>query len=251
MSESSVNASRYAIYLAPQPDSALWRFGSTVLGYDAATGLQVPTIGVGGFSAEAWRTATMRPRTYGFHGTLKAPFRLRDGATAAMLIAAMAEVAEGQPAFDAGPLVVTAIGHGMKAAANDDSGFVALTLQRPSPELAALENLVVERLDSLRAPLTASDMAARRPERLTERQRANLERWGYPFIGPDFAFHMTLSGALDHTADVADALADLYASQVGSAHLMVDALVLFEQPAPGAPFRIVARTPLRTAVIAR
>ncbi len=29
---------RFAIYLAPPPDTPLWRFGSEVLGYDAATG---------------------------------------------------------------------------------------------------------------------------------------------------------------------------------------------------------------------
>jgi hypothetical protein len=33
---------RYAIYLAPAAGSALWRFGSSVLGYDAQTGEETP-----------------------------------------------------------------------------------------------------------------------------------------------------------------------------------------------------------------
>lgn len=31
---------RYAVYLAPPAESALWRFGSSVLGYDAETGAE-------------------------------------------------------------------------------------------------------------------------------------------------------------------------------------------------------------------
>ena len=33
---------RYAVYYVPAPDTALWRFGSAVLGHDAYTGEAVP-----------------------------------------------------------------------------------------------------------------------------------------------------------------------------------------------------------------
>lgn len=230
-------SARYAIYLAPSADTALWRFGSAVLGYDAATGAELHGFAPKGFSPDDWRRMTERPRIYGFHGTLKAPFRLAEGATAAALLEAARALAALHLAFDAGPLAVTGIGQG-------GEGFVALTLQRECPELGALEQAAVEGLDRFRAPATPAEIAARRPERLTERQRSSLARFGYPFIGPDYRFHMTLSGATARPADLADELAELYATRVGAAHLLVDALVLFEQAEPDGRFRIAARCPL-------
>ncbi len=72
----------------------------------------------------------------------------------------------------------------------------------------------------------------------------NLARWGYPYVGADYKFHMTLSGMLERPAEVADALARMYMERVGSAHLVVDALVLFAQKEPGARFKIIDRAPL-------
>ncbi len=232
-----MSAARYAIYLAPPADTALWRFGSEVLGYDAATGEELQGFAPKGFSPEEWRRATARPLTYGFHGTLKAPFRLAEGMSPHGLADAVRELAARHPAFDAGPLAVTGIGQG-------DEGFVALTLQRDCPELAALERAAVVELDGFRAPATQAEIAARRPERLTERQRGNLARFGYPHVGSDYRFHMTLSGATERPADLADDLAELYAQRVGAAHLLVDALVLFEQPEAGGRFRITERQAL-------
>ncbi len=232
-----MSAYRYAIYLAPPPDTALWRFGSQVLGYDAATRADLAGFAPPGFTPEAWRAATARPRRYGFHGTLKAPFRLAKGATEADLLAATHAEAARHLAFDAGPLAVTAIGQG-------GPGFVALTLQRQSERLAALEQSVVAGLDPFRAPLTDAEIAARDPASLSPRQRDNLARWGYPHVGADFTYHMTLSGALPNAAGLADALAECHATQVGTSHLLVDALVVFAQPEPDAPFVILARAPL-------
>ncbi|MEN3351695.1 MAG: hypothetical protein V7632_5330, partial [Bradyrhizobium sp.] len=75
---------RYAIYHAPAPDSVLHRFGSTMLGYDAASGddLRFPD----GVTPD-WRELTQDPRKYGFHATLKAPISLADGKDEAGLIA--------------------------------------------------------------------------------------------------------------------------------------------------------------------
>jgi 2'-5' RNA ligase len=231
---------RHAIYLAPAPDSDLWRFGSHVLGYDAATGEEMPGFAAGGLDAAAWARLTERPRTYGFHATLKAPFRLKPGESADALRASLAVFAAAQPAFDAGPLgVMSVAGHG--------ADFVALTPQRRSAELARLEADVVASFDRFRAPATPAEIAARRPDRLTERQRGNLALWGYPFVGADFEPHMTLTGTTTQSAEIADALSDIFANRVGSAHLVVDALTLFEQPAPGARFRLTGRFPFQPA----
>ena len=69
---------RFAIYFVPAADSALYRFGAAVLGYDCYTGAPVARLGEAGLSEAEWAALTAEPRTYGFHATLKAPFRLRD-----------------------------------------------------------------------------------------------------------------------------------------------------------------------------
>ena len=70
---------RYAVYYAPAADSALWRFGSATLGYDALTGEDLPFAVPPGCDLALWPAFTEEPRRYGFHATLKAPFELADG----------------------------------------------------------------------------------------------------------------------------------------------------------------------------
>ncbi|MCP6151516.1 DUF1045 domain-containing protein, partial [Klebsiella pneumoniae] len=65
------------------------------------------------------------------------------------------------------------------------------------PALEDLAGCAVVDLDPLRAPLTAAEMARRRPEDLSERQRDHLLAYGYPYVLADFRFHMTLTGPLD------------------------------------------------------
>ena len=72
---------RYALYYTPPPDSPLWRFGCAVIGYDSVLGCDVPLALPEGWSTDDWRAATTEPRRYGFHATLKAPFRLAAGST--------------------------------------------------------------------------------------------------------------------------------------------------------------------------
>lgn len=229
---------RYAIYLAPPPDAPLWRFGSRVLGYDAVTGEDVPGYAPAGIDPMVWQSIAERPRSYGFHATLKAPFRLAPGLGLNGLRDDLRAFCSSRQGFDLGPLAVNSI------ADADGQGFAAMTPMRPSPELAALEWDVVRHFDRFRAPLTPHELILRKPEKLTARQRASLESFGYPYIGPDYRFHMTLTGSVLNVAAIADALADSMANILGSAHLKVDALVLFEQPSAGGRFRVIDRFPL-------
>ncbi|MEW6123692.1 MAG: DUF1045 domain-containing protein [Pseudomonadota bacterium] len=229
---------RYAIYLAPPPDSFLWSFGSRVIGYDAATGEDLCAPDLSGFDAETWRDLTAEPRRYGFHGTLKAPFRLADGLAEPDLIAGVDAFAGGHHAFELAGLEVAALG-----------SFVALTPGLPLPALTALADEAVAELDRLRAPLTPAEIARRRPDDLSARQRDHLERYGYPYVFEDFRFHMTLTGPLseDQRPHAFNALCDAYA--VASAHLPVaiSDLCVFRQAEPGGRFRILHRAPLREA----
>ncbi|TVQ39233.1 MAG: hypothetical protein EA356_01915, partial [Geminicoccaceae bacterium] len=72
-------AHRQAIYFAPAPTTDLHRFASAWLGRDAYTGEVLSQPLVEGIRAERLHALTASPRRYGFHATLKAPFRLADG----------------------------------------------------------------------------------------------------------------------------------------------------------------------------
>jgi hypothetical protein len=227
---------RYAVYLAPPPEGALWRFGSAVVGRDAASGEARLGFAPDGFDAAKWRDMTTEPRRYGFHATIKAPFRLAEDANRTELSDALAELARQSRPFAAGPLAVSTLALGEAGA------FVALTPPAPSPDIARLEERVVRGLDPFRAPLNDAERARRNPARLTERQRQSFERWGYPYALADFRLHFTLTNAVDNAARVAEALARAFAARVADPELVVDALALFVQK-PDGEFVIDQRFP--------
>jgi 2'-5' RNA ligase len=228
-------STRYAVYFAPPPESDLWRFGSRVLGRDAATGATIEGYAPAGFSPQAWREIAAEPRRYGFHATLKAPFHLREGRTLAELEAAIAALAAETPPFDLGVLRASALKpHG------GDAGFVALTPPERTSALAALESQALHRLDAFRAPPSPAEIARRRPERLSERQREYLALWGYPYVLEEFRLHFTLTGAVPAPEALLAKLAEDFAREVADPRFAVDAVALFEQH-EGEAFRLRRR----------
>jgi putative phosphonate metabolism protein len=217
---------RYAAYWAPPADSALWRLGCQWLGRDPETAADLPI-------PESRRAITADPRRYGFHATLKPPFALADGASEPALVAAMARLAE---SFT--PFVVP----GWRLTNLD--GFLALCPpDRPQP-LHALADACVAGLDHFRRPASTAEIARRRPERFSPRERHLLHRWGYPHVFETFRAHLTLSARLDAetrarvTAELGRFLVPLPAGPV-----LVDQIALFIEPEPGAPFRLARRFP--------
>lgn len=229
---------RYAVYYAPPEDGALWAFGSAVVGYDAALGVDLLAPDLAGFDGEAWHALTEEPRRYGFHGTLKPPFRLAEGVGEGDLLAAVETLAAGHHGFELPPLVVCEIGN-----------FIALVPSAPAPALTDLADRLVVELDPFRAQLTPEEVARRRPERLSARQRAYLDRHGYPYVLEEFRFHMTLSGPLEEEqrAHALNALRDAFVACGAGLPPRVEDVALFRQDVPGARFRIVARLPLSGA----
>ncbi|MGF1501138.1 MAG: DUF1045 domain-containing protein [Paracoccaceae bacterium] len=223
---------RYAVYWAPEAGSALWQAGSAWLGWDAETG-QVPTRPAvalpGGLEADA---LTRRPRRYGFHGTLKPPFRLAEGCDVGELDAALRRLGARQPATALPSLVLDAA-----------LGFVALRPEAPSPALAGLAGAAVTELDAFRAPLTEAEIARRRTRPLDPVEETNLSRWGYPHVLDRFRFHLTLTGPVGAEGDaVAAALRPLFAPHLDGQPLRE--IALYGDPGVGAPFRLIHRYPL-------
>jgi len=172
---------RYAVYYAP-PQGDFADRASAWLGWDAAAGrpMAPPDLGL---PAEA---ITRDPRKYGFHGTIKPPFRLAEGRDADELRRAVAALARRLSPVALPGLRLASLG-----------GFLALVPEGDTASLQSLAAAVVVGLDGFRAPLTQAEIARRRPENLTPRQRELLRLWGYPYVMEEFRFHLTLTDRLE------------------------------------------------------
>ncbi len=225
---------RYAVYFAPHPDREWWQFGSHWLGRCAATGRALPQPDIDGLDRATFAALTAAPRRYGFHATLKPPFRLARGARLTELAQALDRLCATQASFRLPPL-----------AAAELDGFLALLPSFPAPRMETLAAACVRGLDQFRAPLTAAELARRRRGPLSEREDALLRRWGYPHLLDQFRFHFSLTGPLREAApDVVAALrrtaTEAVARRAGEP-LLVDSVCIFEEPASGADLRIVHR----------
>ena len=225
--------SRYAIYFVPAPGSRLAALGSSVIGYDVDTGRDVPFVDLCGMTEADWTKVTSEPRRYGFHATLKAPFRLKHGASEDALLADVQGLAARRPAALPMKLVVKEL-----------TRFVALVPRRASPDIDGLAAEMVGQLDWLRAPLTERERERRLRAQLTERQRTYLEAYGYPYVMEEFRFHMTLAGPLPPASRSAvhQRLQALFSGP--DCACTVDALTVLRQDEPDGRFRVIARYPL-------
>jgi putative phosphonate metabolism protein len=219
---------RYAIYWAPDP-GPLADFTAAWLGWDAARGCTVDHPDLPGMALPV-AEITATPRIYGFHGTVKPPFRLAPGTDAASLHRAAAALCARLTPISLPGLALRRLG-----------GFVALTPEGDTAALAALAAAVVADLDPFRAPPTEAEIARRRPDRLTDRQRANLAKWGYPYVMDEFQFHLTLTGDLPEAeARAVAATLDPVLAPILPRPFRVDSLCLFGQGS-GGTFRLLHR----------
>ena len=225
---------RYAIYFAPCADSALWRFGSTTLGYDAVAGGEVPGAVPPGCEALDWTALTAEPRRYGFHATLKAPFELSNGRSEGALRAFARNYVAGRAPVSLAGLAVNALGQ-----------FIALTPAEPSGALQHFAFDVVQAFEPFRAPLSQADLTRRLQSPLTPAHRAYLEAFGYPYVGDAFRFHMTLTGALpqDLISPVKTALSSAHAQAVPPGEVVLDRIAIFKQADRASRFTLLDSLP--------
>jgi putative phosphonate metabolism protein len=219
---------RVAIYAAPDTASPWWQRGSTWLGRCALKQQPLPQpANIPGVDAPTLARLTAEPRRYGWHGTLKAPFRLADGVGLAQLGDAVDQLCRQQEAFELSALEVARMGR-----------FLALRPAEPLPPLHALAARCVTQLQSLAAPLTPQDLERRRRAGLTPEQDAHMRAWGYPWVLDQFRFHFSLTGPLD--AEPPETTQHLLAAATahfsGLPPMRLHHLSIFVEPSPGADF---------------
>ncbi|MHA7357621.1 DUF1045 domain-containing protein, partial [Burkholderia pseudomallei] len=109
--------------------------------------------------------------------------------------------------------------------------------------LRALAARALRALAPLRRPPADAERAKRAAAPLSERQRALLAEWGYPYVLDEYRFHMTLSDPLDDPAERA-ALIDWWkAAAAALGPLPVDHAAIFVEARPGTPFMLWKRLP--------
>ena len=206
---------RIALYYAPGTDDPLHQRASAWLGRDAVSGAEIPQKAIAGVDIAE---VTADARGYGFHATLKPPFRVGGDMQAALQAAQ--DFAARTAAFALPPLQI--------------------------PPLQALADGAVTALDPHRAPATEAEIARRKPEKLTPRQREYLEAWGYPYVFAEWRFHMTLTRRLTpaEKAIILPAVTEALGDAPAVARMVTD-ICIFAQAAPGAPFIILERLKLR------
>jgi len=221
---------RIALYYAPATDDPLHGCASAWLGRDAATGAALAQSPVAGVDIAE---ITADARGYGFHATLKPPFRLQGDVHSALQAAQ--DFADRTAPFALPPLQIA-----------DLDGFLALREALHCAPLQVLADGAVTALDAHRAPPTEVEIARRKPEKLSPRQREYLHDWGYPYVFAEWRFHMTLTRRL--TAAEKAIILPVVTEALGDAPALsrtVSDICVFAQATPGAPFTILQRLTLR------
>ncbi|MEP3055775.1 DUF1045 domain-containing protein [Ascidiaceihabitans sp.] len=210
---------RYAVFYTCPTDSDLARFAARWLGWDSASGAKMPRFATDGLDVAE---ITQNPHKYGFHGTIKAPFRLAEGMGQQDLEAGLDALCSTVQIAPLPQLHLARLGR-----------FLALVPKGDINLLQGLAAQVVQDLDVFRAPLSAAEIERRAPHRLTPQQRGYLDTWGYPHVLDAFRFHMTLTDRLDKPT-AAQASAILEKALTGMAMpVQIDALTLMGQATDG------------------
>ncbi|WP_026379269.1 DUF1045 domain-containing protein [Afifella pfennigii] len=228
---------RAALYFTPAGDHPLAKAATSWLGREVTSGQSSAQAAPRNIGAEQMAEITAEPRRYGFHATLKPPFSLAAGCDLAALEAALAGFCDGREGLPLGRLEIARIGP-----------FFALVPEAPPPGLNDFAGEIVRAFDGFRAPLTAAEIERRRPQSLSEPQRAHLMRWGYPYVFEEFRFHMTLTGPVEEARRpvIERALAEHFAGAL--AHpLCLDSVSIFVEPETGEPFTQYRRRALKQA----
>jgi hypothetical protein len=219
---STQSVPRYALYWVPPREHPLWAAGNAWLGRN-------PEMTDGG----APPVHAAQPWHYGFHATLKAPFRLRDGLDARSLCHEIRRVVRASADFAMPPLHVGRL-----------DGFLALlpaALLRAEHPLWRLADHCVTELDPWRAPPDAAERQRRERQTHSSEQQALLDTWGYPHVLTHWRFHMTLSDASPPDVQALQQRAERHFAMALSQPLTAGGVALFAQLRANGPFVLLRR----------
>ncbi|MGZ9811473.1 DUF1045 domain-containing protein [Pseudoroseicyclus sp. H15] len=224
--------SRFALYYTPPP-GPFADLGAAWLGW-SLTG-EAPPEPAGLSLPRPPRELTEAPRRYGFHATLKPPFRLAEGWTAEEVEQEARALCARLPPVSLAGLRLARLGR-----------FLALVPVGETAGLDALAARLVTGLDACRAAPSEAELARRRTAGLAARQEELLARWGYPYVLEEFRFHMTLTGLLaeDEIEPVGNVLRALFAPRLG---LMTITEITLAGEDEAGRFHEIVRLPLQGA----
>lgn len=226
---------RFALYFAPDQAASLAEIGCRWLGRDALTNRKYSREPFPGIDADRLHELTRVPRRYGLHATLKPPFRMAPNCSPEMLISALSDFTCRRQPILLPPLKLRQI--------ND---FFCLCPEVQPQKLNNLAAACVRDFDHFRAPLTSSELARRRGDILSPAEKQNLLRWGYPYVFDQFIFHITLTARITNKSEkeVIHAILLKKFKPILEQPVLIDAVSLFIEPAPGQPLYCTGRFPL-------
>ena len=151
--KSASDTQRFAIYFAPEIGSNLHNIGSEWLGRDSSSGKAIKQPNIKGISSSYLYSVTKTPRQYGFHATLKAPFRLNKEFTLEDLCSQIHRLSAISKPFHIN-LKVQKLGN-----------FIALMMNPHEQQMQNLASMLVEDLDQFRTPLHQKEIDKRKTEK--------------------------------------------------------------------------------------
>lgn len=225
---------RYALYFTPPSGDGLVKIAANWLGRNAFSNEKIRRPHSPLMEDSQIQALTRDARRYGFHATLKAPFRLNDNNQESDLVEALIKFSNQNAAFILPRLKIKQIGP-----------FFALVPAQVNDELNELANEAVRFFDPYRAELSEIELLKRKPETLTLKQQAYLSEWGYPYVFDEFRFHMTLTGPVaDDQQDKVHRILEEFFAPVLSESVEVSNIALFVEEESGAPFEVHSLYPL-------
>jgi ribose 1,5-bisphosphokinase len=225
---------RFAVYFSPPSHAEFAKLADAWLGRAPIPPALSDTLRSENILADSLHALTQHPRRYGFHATLKAPFHLKGATKVDELLAGVEQFAKTQASFLLPPLKVALL-----------KDFLALVPSETSHSIDAIARRCVTEFDVFRQPLTTRQIAQRRQQNLSPRQDALLLKWGYPHVLDCYEFHLTLTDSLSSVnasfiARIRAASEQLFSDKLTS-QVTFDAISVFEEPQPGADFRLILR----------
>ena len=180
---------RYAIYFAGEPQGELWTLGSQWLGRCAMNLHTLSNLEINNLNPGLRLRMTQQPRRYGWHATLKAPFRLKDSLSVEFLIAELKNLALELSVFD---LPIMEVKH-----LRNFLALAPVVSQDGVHTIGVAAQKCVEYLHELSEPLTESEISFRNQLNLSSREETLMKQWGYPYTKELYQFHFTLSDGFE------------------------------------------------------